>query len=327
MTVIRTGEKAVYPIIYEVNYGQMKSINCFLYQDGNVLTLIDAGIDLPAFHTFFDAKLLEYGFTMADIDQILLTHHHGDHIGLVNRIVAEKQIPIYAHYLAVDRLHLTGEYQLKKRDFFMQLYEEYGGLELAGPRLAKMDQTLRESLGLRITSDIIALYDGDCVGGLQVQEVAGHSLDSILFYDLETKWLFVGDLVLFTGTTNALVDHDADLNLLPTVAQYEQSLRKCLAYEASFVFAGHQEPYTNLSEIVEKNLQRVSFKLGRLIEKIASGHHTALQLAMEIYPKQFEREFPLVMSEVIGYAIYAEMKGLIKRDMQEGKWYFSLKNN
>ncbi|MFB4162934.1 MBL fold metallo-hydrolase [Alteribacillus sp. JSM 102045] len=41
--------------------------------------------------------LRENGFSLLDIDQILLTHHHIDHIGLINRIISEHPIPVYAH--------------------------------------------------------------------------------------------------------------------------------------------------------------------------------------------------------------------------------------
>ncbi|WP_431029340.1 MBL fold metallo-hydrolase [Lysinibacillus sp. LZ02] len=320
--VITIGTKAVYPIIFEVDYGQMKSINCYLYQHGESLTLIDAGIDLPAFREFFNQKLKEYGFTIHDIDQILLTHHHGDHIGMVNHIVKQKQVPIYAHHVAIERLHLTEAYQLRKRQFFQQLYEEYSSLELAGPRLKKMEQTYRDTEALKIDAPITAFSDGDTVCGFHVIEVPGHSPDSVLFYDRETKWLFAGDLVLYTGTTNALIDHDEQLNLLPTVMQYRQSLEKCMQLDISVIYAGHQQPFSNLSEIVEKNLQRMDFKLERIVSKVAEGHKTALHLAKAIYGDRMKREFSLIMSEIIGYVTYAEMQGMIEKKENGRQWEF-----
>jgi glyoxylase-like metal-dependent hydrolase (beta-lactamase superfamily II) len=322
--VIKAGKKAVYPILYEVHYGQIKSINCFLYKNGDTLTLIDAGIDLPAFHDFFHEKLTEYGFTIHDIDQILLTHHHGDHTGVINSILSQKIVPIYAHYLAIERLHLTKEFQLKKRDFFIQLYKNYGCLHLADQRLAKLEKTLQESEQLRINTDIIPLQDGAIVGDFQVKAVPGHSPDSILFYDPETKWLFAGDLVLYTGTTSALVDHDKEGQLLPTVMQYKQSLESCLLYNTNVVFAGHQQPFDNLQEIVQKNLNRIDFQLRRIAEKIAEGNETALAIAFAIYGERTEKEFSIVLSEIISYTLFAEMAGLVTKEMHEDGWHFSL---
>ena len=324
--VIKAGDKAVYPILFEVNYGQMKSINCFLFKNGDTLTLIDAGINLPAFHEFFHEKLAEYGFTITDIDQIILTHHHGDHTGMVNAILSQKTVPIYAHHLAIERLQLTEEYQLQKRDFFTQLYKEYGCVHLAKQRLAKFEKTMQEGDHLRIKADIIALKDVDTVAGFQVKVVPGHSPDSILLYDPETRWLFAGDLVLYTGTTSALVDHDKEGLLLPTVKQYKQSLETCLDYDASMVFAGHQQPFDDLQEIVQRNLDRIDFQLQRIVEKVAEGHETALSIAFAIYGERTEKEFPFIISEVIGYTLYAEMKGMIVKERQSDGWHFFMKD-
>ncbi|MGM9948844.1 MAG: MBL fold metallo-hydrolase [Lysinibacillus sp.] len=324
--VIKAGEKAVYPILFEVNYGQMKSINCFLYKNGDTLTLIDAGINLPAFHEFFHEKLAEYGFTITDIDQIILTHHHGDHTGMVNTILSHKTVPIYVHQLAIERLQLTEEYQLQKRDFYTQLYIEYGCLHLAEQRLAKFEKTMKESDHLRINADIIPLTDGDMVEGLQVKEVPGHSPDSILLYDPQTRWLFAGDLILYTGTTSALVDHDKEGRLLPTVMQYKHSLETCLHYDASMVFAGHQQPFDDLQEIAQRNLDRIDFQLQRIMAKVADGHETALSIASAIYGERTEKEFPIIISEIISYTLYAEMNGLIVKERQGDGWHFFVKD-
>ena len=41
-------------------------------------------------------SLREYQLSIQDIDQIILTHHHGDRIGNVNTILAQKEMPIFA---------------------------------------------------------------------------------------------------------------------------------------------------------------------------------------------------------------------------------------
>lgn len=317
--------KSVYPIIFEVNYGQMKSINCYLFDDGQKLTLIDGGIDLPVFKDFFDAKLKEYGFTYENIDQIILTHHHGDHIGMVNHITKNRVLPVYAHQLALERLYLTEDYQLQKKEFFMKLYDEYGGQHLAKSRFDKMAETFEKTEFLKIKSIVQPLRQGDIIQGLEVTEVPGHSPDSILLYDKETKWLFCGDLVLYTGTSNALVDHDEAGELLPTVVQYKNSLEKCLEFDVAMVFAGHQRPYDNLNEIVEKNLQRIDYKINRIVEKVSEGHRSALQLATAIYGDRVEKEFSLIMSEIIGYLTYAELAGLIIKSWNGQEWTFNEK--
>ncbi len=59
------------------------SVNCFLANTGDSLILIDAGagdLMLPSMG-HLDQSLAAAGVNPADIDQVLITHLHGDHIG------------------------------------------------------------------------------------------------------------------------------------------------------------------------------------------------------------------------------------------------------
>ncbi|MEG0386069.1 MAG: MBL fold metallo-hydrolase [Solibacillus sp.] len=315
-------DKQVYPIIFEMNYGQLRSINCYLYRHGSKLTLIDAGLDIPEYRLFFEAQLAAYGFRIGDIDQILLTHHHEDHIGLVNYIVQQNEIPVYAHTLALPRLYFTEEYQVQKKMFFSQLYRQYGCEEVAQQRLLKMQQTMENSEHIKIKTAITALHHHDILDDLQVIAVPGHSPDSIMFYDQYTKWLFVGDLVMYKGTTNALIDLNEEGQLLPTVMQYRKSLERCLKYDVSTVFAGHQQVFSDLPEVIQKNIARIKFKLNRVTKKVKEGNETILQLASAIYGDRMKNETTLILSEIIGYTIYAEMMGEVKRAQKENGWHF-----
>ncbi|MEK4426714.1 MBL fold metallo-hydrolase [Solibacillus sp. FSL K6-1523] len=321
-TVYISEEKQVYPIIFEMNYGQLSSINCYLYKHGSKLTLIDAGLDIPEYRNFFEAQLAAYGFQIGDIDQILLTHHHEDHIGLVNYIIQQHQIPVYAYTLALPRLYFTEEYQIQKKTFFERLYKQYGCEEVAQQRLLKMQQTMKNSNQLKIKGTITALDHHDMLDDLQVIAVPGHSPDSIMFYDQQAKWLFVGDLVMYKGTTNALIDHDDEGQLLPTVMQYKNSLELCLKYDVRTVFAGHQQVFSDLPEIIQKNLARIEYKLNRLTKKVTEGNETILQLASAIYGERINKEMTLILSEIIGYTMYAERMGEVKRVVEKTGLHF-----
>lgn len=322
--VVKWNNKTVYPIIFEVDYGQMKSINCYLYDNGETLTLIDAGLAIEAYNLFFDAKLAEYGFTKKSIDQIVLTHHHEDHTGQVNRILKEHDVPVYAHHLAIERLKFDEQYLENKRDFFMNLYECYGCIQEAVVRMEQLNKTLMNRKRFEIRANVQPLYAGDVISGLKVFEVPGHSPDSILLYDEETEWQFVGDLVLNPGASNAIIDFDDNMELLLTVAQQENSLRMCQQLQASVVFAGHQWPFSNLSEVVDSKLAGIHKKSERIIEQIKKGNTQAMPLAKAIYGNLVEKQFSLVMSEIIGYLCYAEMKGFLIKTEQQGIWHFAI---
>ena len=322
--IYQIGNKKVYPLMFEVNYGQMQSLNSYLYDNGKQLVLIDACIHLPACNEFFDRQLKEYGLSIEQIDFILLTHHHGDHVGQVNRLLKIKNIPIYAHYKSIERLTLEESYLEQRRKFFQKMYNEYGCLDLGKKQLEKLKHSAENNKDIKISVPINPLYDGDEIAGLKVIEVPGHSPDSISFYDAETKWKFAGDLVLNPGSTNALIDFDENLELLPTIAQYEQSLKRCKDIDTSIIFPGHQPPFDEHGLVIHKKLQRIQQKSERVVEIVKNGHHVTKDIAYQMYREKLEKSFSLVMSEVIGYLEYCVSNGKLTKIKQKGEWYFNV---
>ena len=67
--------------------------NCIFLSTGNTKILIDAGISTRA----TKSKLLEIGVDIEDIDAILITHDHGDHIQGLKVMACKMGIPVFAN--------------------------------------------------------------------------------------------------------------------------------------------------------------------------------------------------------------------------------------
>ena len=72
------------------------SVNLWLLK-GDPLTLVDAGPANPAALTALEKGLAEHGCVLADIEQLLLTHHHLDHAGLAETIRERSGATVVAH--------------------------------------------------------------------------------------------------------------------------------------------------------------------------------------------------------------------------------------
>ena len=322
--MVKAGNKAVYPIIFRTDYSGLGSINCYIYQNGDEYTLIDAGIKDEEFEQFFYRKLKEYNIEIPQITRIILTHFHNDHIGVVNQITNEYRIPVYASEIAIPRLKCEDEYLQQKLAFYYELYEQYGVTEFSSERMAKMENTLRNKEHVMLRPPIMKLDDGQEIGGLRVVAAPGHSPDSICLFDEETGWLFAGDFLLATGMTNALIDHDELGNVTNPISQYIGSIEKMKDYPVRNVFAGHKEIFKDLNEVMEKSLNKIEYKLQKILSKISEGHHTAKQLGEAVYGARFTKYFTFTVSEIIGIALLAEQRGLITREWQEGEWCFKV---
>src|SRR3954451_20071358 len=76
-------------------------VDFYVVEEDGRFTLVDAG--LPR---FYDQVPQAVG-DLAKIDAIVLTHAHGDHVGVAERLRTEANIPVYVH-TADEELAKTG---------------------------------------------------------------------------------------------------------------------------------------------------------------------------------------------------------------------------
>lgn len=70
---------------------------------GDTLSLVDAGVKTKAAWEALKTQLRQLGYAPNDIEQIILTHHHPDHIGLIEAFPRAERI--VAHQ---TRMHGSG---------------------------------------------------------------------------------------------------------------------------------------------------------------------------------------------------------------------------
>jgi glyoxylase-like metal-dependent hydrolase (beta-lactamase superfamily II) len=70
-------------------------INYYLVEDGDALTLVDAG--MPGLRPSLDSTLAALGRSLGDIQAVVLTHAHGDHVGIAEKVRTEAGVPVYVH--------------------------------------------------------------------------------------------------------------------------------------------------------------------------------------------------------------------------------------
>jgi len=76
-------------------------VNWYLLEDRGRVTVIDAG--LPAYRPQLEAALLQIGRRIEDVEAVVLTHAHIDHIGFAQILQDERGIPVYAHEAEVPQ--------------------------------------------------------------------------------------------------------------------------------------------------------------------------------------------------------------------------------
>jgi endoribonuclease LACTB2 len=146
--------------------------NTYIVGTGRLPILLDTGIGVPKWAELFPLALRELANT-ADIEKIVLTHAHQDHIGGVKDVV---------------RL-------LGRKDVLKKPWPFPGPDDAAGTPITPIDDNA-----------VIATEGAT----LQAVFTPGHAPDHLCYYLVEEKALFTGDVVLGAGTT-VIPDETGDL--------------------------------------------------------------------------------------------------------------------
>ncbi|MCP3772748.1 MBL fold metallo-hydrolase [Paenibacillus sp. MZ04-78.2] len=321
MTGIKTTSGQVIPIVAPTPY-DVGDVNMFLIADGNTLTLLDAGDDSDICWEALLLTLRQHGLALGDLSQIWITHSHQDHIGLVNRIVSQVQVPVYAHKDAIPRMKRDPDFIQMRLRFFDRLYREMG-CGTAGERdIERLQRAAKKNEAYTTQTDIIPLTEGSRIGDYKVLEVPGHAPDHIVFWNENEKTLFAGDHLIKHISSNAFVEPDFEGARLRTLVQYVESLTKCSKIDADTVFPGHGELIDDHQQLIAMRLKRIGQKADKIREMIISGASTAYQLAQLYYPHKYRTVFSPVMSEIIGLLDFLEAQGSIQKVKKNEVWHY-----
>ncbi|PLR78739.1 MBL fold metallo-hydrolase [Bacillus sp. V3-13] len=322
MSDLKAVETDVFPIVVS-DYSPLRSVNFFLLKQHDSLILIDAGLNNGDCWEALENTLRNNGFTLQDICKIILTHHHIDHVGLVNRIVSKNPIPVYAHSASIPRLKRDHAFLTMRAKFFKNLYREMGCAEVGDKYAAYLEKAIIKNKNNVLTCDIFEI-SGNELSNFEIINVPGHSPDQIALYDADRKWLFSGDLLIKHISSNALVEPDQSGNRLMTLKEHIHSLEKISRLDLELVFSGHGSLIESPQQLIRKRLNGIQKKAGKFAALIQNGLSSASEIAQAYYGEKYIQEFSLVMSEVIGHLDYLEVSGQVKKEMMNGVWRYSV---
>ncbi|WP_318503695.1 MBL fold metallo-hydrolase [Bacillus sp. T3] len=321
VVVFKENGVEIIPIHVSIETG-LKSINFYLIKHGKSLSLIDAGYNNePCWDTLL-STLAQNDLELEDLTEIILTHHHADHIGLVNPIVSKHPIPVYASPSSIPRLKRDENFLKMRIEFFSKLYSEMGCGELGVAQVHFLKEAIQKNKDQALQCEIIEIKERNLFDFL-VLPVPGHAPDQLAFFNKDHRWLFVGDLLIDHIASNAIVEPDCNGNRIHTLSQHIHSLKSVLALKPLFVFSGHGKNITQPEHLIMKRLDRIEEKSDRILSLIDSGVKTGSELAQSIYKKRYSTNFSLVMSEIIGHLDYLEVQGKIQKIRENEIWRYA----
>jgi glyoxylase-like metal-dependent hydrolase (beta-lactamase superfamily II) len=261
--------------------------------------LIDAGFDSPEAFEALEKQLGRAGAGIGNIDRLIITHAHGDHIGLAGRIRA-----LSGAKIAMHRLEQPGRL-LPPRDrlAFLKQTEEWthaAGMphgELTGggepvergpslpsspssPPLARKGWGIRR-LGLPARLDV-TLDDGEHIAwgafDLRVIWTPGHSPGHICLHEADNRLLFSGDHVLPVTTPNIGLRPGQTGRSNP-LGDFFESLDKVRGLDARLVLPAHEHPFADLPRRVDEMKEHHRRRSQEILDTLAEGPKTAYEVS------------------------------------------------
>lgn len=292
-------------------------VNAYLIKTDR-LTMVDCGVKTEEAWESLQQQLHSLGLTSTDIDQVVLTHHHPDHVGLLDFF--PKTMPVYGHPLNERWLQRTELFLKEHDEFYQQMFIEFGIPESYIPLVGQLKRTLQYSCNRSLTSTV---QEGSVIPGLEewkIIETPGHAQSHICLFREKDEVLIGGDHVLAHISPNPLLEPpiNGQSERPKPLLQYNQSLKKLLNYPIQKIYTGHGEEVYNLEELVEKRMKRQHERAMSVKEFINAQPLSTFEICQRLFPTVYQKELSLTLSETVGQLDYLISLGEIDR-IQENK--------
>ena len=298
-------------------------VNCYLIDD-DPLTLVDAGPNSGRALDELQKALAAHGKTIEDIELVIVTHQHIDHIGLVDIIAKHSGAEVAAIDAAVPFITDYSERAAADDEFSGQIMLRHGISEDVVRALQSVSSAFR-AWGSKVTVTR-ELHEGDTLEmrdrTLEVHFRPGHSPSDTVFYDAARRQLIAADHLIKHISSNPLItrgpDDDADPAKRPqSLVIYLESLRKTQAMDAELVLPGHGDPIDDHRSLIDERFKLHERRAEKIHRLIAERPRTAYEIAQALWGNIAVTQAYLTLSEVLGHTDLLLNEGRV-REVEEG---------
>ena len=207
-------------------------VNAYLVEEQGGVTIVDTGA--PGYFDALPAELAAIGRAIGDVQAVVLTHAHSDHIGFAERIRKERGVPVRVH---ADDVPLTKAPQTPK----WQGSLGFGALRFItfaiGAGMLRQPPPILE-VGTFADGEVL-----DVPGRPRIVHVPGHSPGSAALRLERRDAVFIGDaFVTLDVLSGARGPRMSPFN--GDRAMAISSLARLESFDARLVLPGHGEPWT-----------------------------------------------------------------------------------
>jgi glyoxylase-like metal-dependent hydrolase (beta-lactamase superfamily II) len=296
-------------------------VNVYLIED-DPLTLVDAG---PNSGTSFDELqrgIAGLGHSLEDIELVIVTHQHIDHLGLVSLVASHSGAEVAALDVAIPFMAKFSDEAQADDDFARDIMLRNG---IAEDVVAALQSVSRAFRAWGAPVDVTRpLRDGEALElrdrTLHVHHRPGHSPTDTVFHDRERRILIAADHLLGHISSNPLITRPRDgSNQRPqALVHYLESLAATRELDAGLVLPGHGEPITDHRALIDQRFVLHRRRADKIHRLLVERPRSAYEIAQALWGNIAVTQAYLTLSEVLGHLDLLANEGRVQESEREG---------
>jgi glyoxylase-like metal-dependent hydrolase (beta-lactamase superfamily II) len=271
------------------------------------------------------AALAAHGRRLEDVELLLITHQHLDHLGLASTVAGAGRARVASLDLLAPYAAAFDDRVDEDDAAAAQLMRRHGVPRDVVDVLRAVTRVNRH-WGVPVDVDRRVPHGGVvelASSRLRVVHVPGHSPTDTLFVDEERGIAFSGDHLLADVSSNALVASrppDAPrLPRYPALATYIESLCATRELELTTVLPGHGRAVVDHRALIDERLEQYESRAAQILELIRQRPRSAHELAGELWGRRRAvAQAYLTTSEILGHVDLLLERGHV-REVDDGE--------
>jgi glyoxylase-like metal-dependent hydrolase (beta-lactamase superfamily II) len=311
--------REVAPGIYQVPIPipiPLKYVNCYLCRGTSGWTLVDAGFHDALAEDAWPRAFADLSIRPQEIDRIVVTHYHPDHLGGAGWLQELTGAPAYMHDLELRQVELFwGGGMAEQAEALRTFFAGYGMPEEMAAAIAQHHHHQFGNVQPLPRLTPVAAGERLRIGAAEYEVLwmPGHSDGLAIFWDAAAGILLANDMILDKITPN--------VSLWPACRQnpledYLASLQRVEAMGAKLALTGHRNVITDVTGRAAAIRQHHAERLA-LMESVCSattGGATAWEVCEQVFhPETLTiHQVRFAMSETLAHLVYMAKQGRLR---------------
>ncbi len=296
-------------------------VNSYLIDD-EPLTLVDAGPNSGTSLEALHHALGQLGRTVEELELLVISHQHIDHLGLIGLVAARSGAEVAALDVLAPFVERYSE-QTEADDQFATRVMLANGIP--ADVVSALQSVSRAFRAWGARADVTrVLHEGDVLQfadrSLTVHHRPGHSPTDTVFHDSERGMLVAADHLLAHISSNPLITRppDGTTERPHALEIYMESLRRTRQMDLDVVLPGHGEPFTGHAELIDRRFALHERRADKLHALIAERPRSAYELAQALWGNIAVTQAYLTLSEVLGHTDLLRSEGRVAEVEEDG---------